>query len=65
MPSVKCGIDGCAYRNRHGYCRKKTIVLQVTRDDCNELYCLSWATPATRLFTHIMKGGLCPTEIKR
>jgi len=55
MPSVKCNLYSCAYRNRRGYCRKKTIVLQVQGGGCNELYCLGWATPETRLFNHIIE----------
>jgi len=56
MPSVKCNLVGCAYLNKRGYCSRKTIILQVTRDGCNELYCLGWATPETHLFNQVIEG---------
>jgi len=56
MPSVKCNINDCAYKNRKGYCRKKTITLQPNREDLNELYCLGWATPEQALSNKVMKG---------
>ena len=54
MPSVKCTLRGCGYLNKRGYCRRKTIVLQVTENDCNELYCLGWVTPETKLFIDVV-----------
>ena len=68
MPSVKCTLKDCAYKNRSGYCKRKSIVLQVTRDDCNELYCLGWVTPETKLFIDAINatsGGItrCLTPI--
>jgi len=62
MPSVQCSLKSCAYRNKRGYCSRKNIVLQVTENGCNELYCLGWATPETRLFTHMMEETSEETE---
>ncbi len=31
-------------------------MLQVTENDCNELYCLGWVTPETKLFVDMCKG---------
>ena len=56
MPSIKCTLKSCGYLNKKGYCSRKTIILQVTETDCNELYCLGWATPETRLFTNVMEA---------
>ena len=56
MPSVKCTLESCGYRNKKGYCSRKTITLQVCRDEFNELYCLGWATPETRLFTNVLEA---------
>jgi len=50
MPSAKCTLKNCAYINKRGYCSRKAIVLQVNREGLNELYCLGWSTPETRLF---------------
>ncbi len=58
VTTVKCTLKNCAYRNKRGYCSRKTIVLQVTENDANELYCLGWATPETRLFTKVMTGNI-------
>ncbi len=55
-PSVKCTLDSCGYRNRKGYCNRKAIVLQVTENGCNELYCLGWVTPETKVFTDMLSG---------
>ncbi len=60
MSSIRCTLKTCAYRNRKGYCTRKTIMLQVTENDCNELYCLGWSTPEQRLFNRIMTGDETP-----
>jgi len=53
MPSVKCSIKSCGYRGKRGACTRKSIVLQQPDDCLNELYCLGWVTPETRLFVDI------------
>jgi len=65
MPSVKCLIKECAYRGIRGSCHRKHIVLQSTRNDCNELYCLGWSTPETRLFTEIMKHSFSSEKLDK
>ncbi len=53
MTSVKCSLGSCTYRGKRGACTCKRIVLQDDRNECNELYCLSWRTPETRMFEEI------------
>ena len=60
MSSVKCNIEGCAYKNRKGYCRKKTITLQPNDNELNEMYCLGWNSPEQALFDKIMRGDTEP-----
>ncbi len=50
MPSVRCSLTSCAYRGKRGACTRKHIVLQQDDPELNEMFCLGWATPETRLF---------------
>lgn len=54
MPSVKCSLKSCAYRGKRGNCHRKHIELQQPDEQLNEMFCLGWATPETRLFTEAM-----------
>ena len=54
MPTVKCPLQDCGYRNKRGYCHRTAFALQQTETRCNELYCLGWATPEMRVFDDAM-----------
>ena len=62
MPSVKCLLKSCVYRGKRGSCHRKHIVLKQTEAGLNELYCLGWATPETRLFTEAMEGRIAKND---
>ncbi len=56
MLTVNCRLKGCAYRNTRGYCQREHIVLEPVTEGQNELFCLGWATPETKLFTDVWNG---------
>ncbi len=62
MPSVKCSLKTCAYRGKRGACTRQHIELQQNNNELNELYCLGWNTPETRLFTEVMKSTVKTPE---
>jgi hypothetical protein len=57
MPSVKCELDSCYYRGKRGACKRKQIALVVVDADMNELHCLGWIIPPSRLLSDVMKAG--------
>ena len=65
MTSVKCSFKDCGYLNQRGFCRRERIILQQADKTTNELYCLGWATPETKLFNDIINATSPALEAKK
>lgn len=58
MPTIKCPLKDCTYRGKRGGCNRRHIELRQSDEELNELFCLGWTTPETRLFTEVVAGRL-------
>lgn len=53
MTRVCCPLEDCGYRHKNGTCKRPIISLSQTETRTNEMYCLGWMTPETKLFVEI------------
>lgn len=53
MTRVICPLKDCGHRLKNGSCHRPTIKLQQTESETNEMFCLAWETPDTKLFREV------------
>ena len=58
MTNIKCPLEECAYRGKHGTCHRKNVALELSDKEYYTFHCLGWATSETRLFTEAMNGEI-------